>query len=178
MSTFVSVYNQYHVPNSIAHNPVPVPMSRTFWGFSPIGARNNFCSIVSLNRWCCKSTNQVSVAALELYTWQVYLIGLSQAFHALVVAFWGRLRLASSFGYAYSVKCQHTLPKMHAIQLTTIFIPMIRSPILKMISRNTRAQRLGDRLPRLSNQPLTVWHTSCFLTHHLRPQQQSHYRHL
>lgn len=39
------------IPNSIAQIPVPVPMSRTFWGFV-MGARCNLLSIVMTNRLC------------------------------------------------------------------------------------------------------------------------------
>ena len=37
-------------PNSIAHKPVPVPTSRTFWTSFLIGAKNIFPSMVKPNR--------------------------------------------------------------------------------------------------------------------------------
>jgi hypothetical protein len=44
------VKTEFHLPNSMAQMPVPVPMSRTFCGFLDIGARCNLLSIVITKR--------------------------------------------------------------------------------------------------------------------------------
>jgi hypothetical protein len=44
-------------PKSIAHIPVPVPMSRTFCGFGVIGAKNSWSWSAIHQTWCCISSD-------------------------------------------------------------------------------------------------------------------------
>jgi hypothetical protein len=46
----VDAETECNLPNSMAQMPVPVPMSRTFCGFSDMGARCNLLSIVMTKR--------------------------------------------------------------------------------------------------------------------------------
>ena len=48
---------------SMAHMPVPVPMSSMFFGFSPIGARKSLSPSVMRNIWCVKSRRSSSLCA-------------------------------------------------------------------------------------------------------------------